>query len=128
MIRSSTKKECISRKSTVSSMRSESKVEVNGLVADLESRFYNSSLVHRSGRSEFTTRSRDQQAVIDQMTQSITEIKREIDRNQCTQGMFERKLEEKNMGAPLFRQITHSRRMGQTFERIVTNFVPLSSR
>jgi chromosome segregation ATPase len=73
------------------------KVESTGVVADLESQVLQlkSRSIDLEGR--VTTRSRDQQAVIDQMTQSITEMKREIDRNQATQRMFERKLEEKNM-------------------------------
>jgi DNA repair exonuclease SbcCD ATPase subunit len=73
------------------------KVESTGLVADLESQVLQlkSRSIDLEGR--VTTRSRDQQAVIDQMTQSITEMKREIDRNQSTQRMFERQLEEKNM-------------------------------
>jgi hypothetical protein len=86
----------------------ESKVEVSRLVADLESRFTTRFVcIDLEGR--ILTRSRDQQAVIDQMTQSAQKSNGRSTGIQCTQGMFERKLEEKNMGAPLFRQITHSR-------------------
>lgn len=73
------------------------KVESTGVVADLESQVLQLKTRSIDLECRVTTRSRDQQAVIDQMTQSITEMKREIDRNQSTQRVFERKLEEKNM-------------------------------
>jgi chromosome segregation ATPase len=73
------------------------KVESTGHVADLESQILQlkSRSIDLEGR--VTTRSRDQQAVIDQMSQSAAEMKREIDRNQTTERMLERKLEEKKM-------------------------------
>jgi hypothetical protein len=82
------------------------KVESTGLVADLESVLQLKS--RPSSGSRNTTRSRDQQAVIDQMTQSITEMKREIDRTNLRSGCSNDSWKRRTWSAPLCPTNSHS--------------------